>query len=204
MGAYLCIASNGVPPSISKRVILRVQFPPMLTIANQLEAAYIGQDVSLECHTEAFPSSINYWTNEKGDMIVSGERHETVLMDQGYTKYMMLKIHNVTNRDFGTYQCIAKNSLGETDGLIKLEGRSKLIYNVSLSYIVLYISFVIEILKLDQTWDISIDSATGLSLLKWLDAVFTLEIVFLIQKSVPQENRPKIFLPVGRINCPMG
>ncbi|KAG8234963.1 hypothetical protein J437_LFUL010311 [Ladona fulva] len=25
MGAYLCIASNGVPPSISKRVLLRVQ-----------------------------------------------------------------------------------------------------------------------------------------------------------------------------------
>lgn len=25
MGAYLCIASNGVPPSISKRVMLRVQ-----------------------------------------------------------------------------------------------------------------------------------------------------------------------------------
>jgi len=25
MGAYLCIASNGVPPSISKRVVLRVQ-----------------------------------------------------------------------------------------------------------------------------------------------------------------------------------
>lgn len=25
MGAYLCIASNGVPPSISKRVVLMVQ-----------------------------------------------------------------------------------------------------------------------------------------------------------------------------------
>jgi hypothetical protein len=25
MGAYLCIASNGVPPSISKRVMLKVQ-----------------------------------------------------------------------------------------------------------------------------------------------------------------------------------
>lgn len=25
MGAYLCIASNSVPPSISKRVFLRVQ-----------------------------------------------------------------------------------------------------------------------------------------------------------------------------------
>lgn len=46
--------------------------PPMLSIPNQLEGAYIGQDVTLECHTEAYPNSINYWTTERGDMIVSG------------------------------------------------------------------------------------------------------------------------------------
>jgi len=45
----------------------------MLSIPNQLEAAYIGQDVELECHTEAFPHSINYWTTERDEMIVSGE-----------------------------------------------------------------------------------------------------------------------------------
>lgn len=44
----------------------------MLSIPNQLEAAYIGQDVTLECHTEAYPSSINYWTTDRGDMIISG------------------------------------------------------------------------------------------------------------------------------------
>lgn len=47
--------------------------PPMLSIPNQLEGAYIGQDVILECHTEAYPTSINYWTTETGDMIVSGK-----------------------------------------------------------------------------------------------------------------------------------
>lgn len=45
----------------------------MLSIPNQLEAAYVGQDVSLECHTEAYPASINYWTTERGDMIISGK-----------------------------------------------------------------------------------------------------------------------------------
>ncbi|XP_046400505.1 lachesin-like isoform X3 [Ischnura elegans] len=121
MGAYLCIASNGVPPSVSKRVLLRVQFPPMLWIPNQLEGAYIGQDVALECHTEAYPTSINYWTTERGDMIISGDKYESVSVENGYKKYMMLKIRNVTHRDFGSYKCMAKNSLGETDGLIKLD-----------------------------------------------------------------------------------
>ncbi|XP_072929196.1 lachesin-like isoform X2 [Epargyreus clarus] len=126
MGAYLCIASNGVPPSISKRIMLMVQFPPMLSIPNQLEGAYIGQDVTLECHTEAYPSSINYWTTDRGDMIISemeivGGKYEAIPVDSGYNKFMMLKIRNITKEDFGFYKCIAKNSLGETDGIIKLD-----------------------------------------------------------------------------------
>lgn len=36
---------------------------------------------------------------------------------------MKLKIRNVTSSDYGSYRCVAKNSLGETDGLIKLEGK---------------------------------------------------------------------------------
>ncbi|XP_039750819.1 lachesin-like [Pararge aegeria] len=121
MGAYLCIASNGVPPSISKRIMLMVQFPPMLSIPNQLEGAYVGQDVTLECHTEAYPSSINYWTTDRGDMIISGGKYEAFPVDSGYNKFMMLKIRNITKEDFGFYKCIAKNSLGETDGIIKLD-----------------------------------------------------------------------------------
>jgi hypothetical protein len=45
-------------------------------------------------------------------------------MDNGYKKYMMLKIRRVNKSDFGSYKCVAKNSLGETDGVIKLEGRT--------------------------------------------------------------------------------
>lgn len=52
--------------------IYRSIVPPMLSIPNQLEAAYQGQDVILECQTEAYPASINYWTTDKGDMIISG------------------------------------------------------------------------------------------------------------------------------------
>jgi hypothetical protein len=44
-------------------------------------------------------------------------------MDNGYNKYMMLKIRSVSKGDFGSYKCVAKNSLGETDGVIKLDGK---------------------------------------------------------------------------------
>nr|XP_045609469.1 lachesin-like isoform X1 [Procambarus clarkii] len=120
MGSYLCIASNGIPPSISKRAHLSVQFPPMTWVPQQLEGAYVGQDLTIECHTEAFPKSINYWTNEKGDMIVAGERFEPILAESSYKVYMKLRIRRVDPQDFGSYRCVAKNSLGETDGTIRV------------------------------------------------------------------------------------
>ncbi|XP_042873394.1 lachesin-like [Penaeus japonicus] len=121
MGAYLCMASNGIPPTVSKRIQLKVQFPPMLWIPNQLEGARLGSTTVLECNTEAFPRSINYWTNHKGEMIAAaGTKYDTMTKEDTYKTYMRLVIHNITHEDFNTYRCIAKNSLGETDGSIKL------------------------------------------------------------------------------------
>ncbi|CAL4226435.1 unnamed protein product, partial [Meganyctiphanes norvegica] len=126
MGSYLCIASNGIPPSISKRANLKVQFPPVAWVPQQLEGAYIGQELTIECHTEAYPKSINYWTNTKGDMIVADSRYTPIVAEQSYMVYMKLRIHSVQKDDFGHFRCIAKNSLGETDGSIKIYGRNML------------------------------------------------------------------------------
>nr|XP_029728472.1 opioid-binding protein/cell adhesion molecule homolog [Aedes albopictus] len=120
MGAYLCIASNGVPPSVSKRVMLIVHFAPMISVPNQLVGAVEGQRMTLECHSEAYPKSINYWTREKGDIVPKGGKYEPVLIDNAYRVVMKLSIKVVSQADFGSYRCIAKNSLGETDGAIKL------------------------------------------------------------------------------------
>lgn len=45
----------------------------MTWVPQQLVGAYVGQELTLACNTEAFPKSINYWVNEQGDMIVSGQ-----------------------------------------------------------------------------------------------------------------------------------
>jgi len=46
--------------------------PPMIWIQNQLVGAHEGQQMTLECLSEAYPKSINYWTREKGDIIAQG------------------------------------------------------------------------------------------------------------------------------------
>ena len=97
MGPYLCIASNGVPPTVSKRIILLVQceftkffypllgyqisyqlyqisaVPPSISVPNQLIGAQEGQRVTLECIFEAFPKPINYWTRDKNLIIPQGK-----------------------------------------------------------------------------------------------------------------------------------
>ncbi|CAH0702948.1 unnamed protein product [Spodoptera exigua] len=68
-GAYLCIASNGVPPTVSKRIMLTVQFPPVITIRNQLVGAALGTELVLECETEAYPKPVSYWSRDNGEIV---------------------------------------------------------------------------------------------------------------------------------------
>lgn len=134
----------------------------MLTIPNQLEEADLGQDVELECQTEAYPDSINYWTTEDNTMIISGKtiylaktidsrlrlclimmsffkgyKYETFATKNGYNQRMKLKIRNIEQQDYRSYKCVAQNSLGTTDGEIKLDGKqSFLIINYNCSPII--------------------------------------------------------------------
>ncbi|XP_073972758.1 lachesin-like isoform X1 [Rhodnius prolixus] len=119
MGAYLCIASNSVPPSVSKRIILDVEFSPMIWVPNQLVGAPAGTDVTIECNTEAYPKAISYWVYE-GIMLLPTKKYITKVQDNSYRTYMKLNVRNVTSRDFGNYRCISKNSLGETEGSIRI------------------------------------------------------------------------------------
>ncbi|EDW88908.2 limbic system-associated membrane protein isoform X1 [Drosophila yakuba] len=121
MGAYLCIASNGVPPSVSKRITLVVHFPPMITVQNQLIGAVEGKGVTLDCESEAYPKSINYWTRERGEIVPPGGKYSANVTEiGGYRNSMRLHINPLTQAEFGSYRCVAKNSLGDTDGTIKL------------------------------------------------------------------------------------
>lgn len=52
-----------------------------------------------------------------------GDKYEAVSSDDSYRVYMRLKIRTVGPADYGAYKCVAKNSLGETDGTIKLYGK---------------------------------------------------------------------------------
>ena len=52
----------------------------MFWIPSQLEGAYVGQDVTIECHSEAFPDSINYWVKKDGVMLLLSKSTLSVLI----------------------------------------------------------------------------------------------------------------------------
>ncbi|XP_074597455.1 lachesin-like [Brevipalpus obovatus] len=120
MGAYLCIASNGVQPSVSHRIILNVLFPPMIWVPNQLIAASTASQVQLICNTEASPRSISYWTKDDQGTVAEKDRFSMKVFERGYKFEMILRISDVQEKDFGTYRCISRNSLGSTEGTIQL------------------------------------------------------------------------------------
>nr|CAD7259393.1 unnamed protein product [Timema shepardi] len=96
--------------------------PPMLWIPHQLVGAPLGYGVTLECFTEAHPTSLNYWTREDGHMIHDTRKYtpENTVGVPPYKTHMRLTIVNIQEKDYGTYKCVAKNPRGETDGTIRL------------------------------------------------------------------------------------
>lgn len=60
----------------------------------------------------------------------TGEKFEYDIDDSAsYKVIMRLHINSVTANDFGSYKCLAKNSLGETDGSIKLYSKFGLAFS---------------------------------------------------------------------------
>ncbi|XP_052737392.1 lachesin-like [Bicyclus anynana] len=121
MGAYLCIASNGVPPTISKRIMIKVHFHPVIQVPNQLVGAPLGTDVTLECYVESSPKSINYWVRDSNEMVISSNKYEVVnTVISSFESRMALTVRKLSSADVGGYRCVAKNSLGEVDSVIRL------------------------------------------------------------------------------------
>ncbi|XP_041975631.1 lachesin isoform X1 [Aricia agestis] len=121
MGAYLCIAANGVPPSVSKRIMLHVHFHPLVQVPNQLVGAPTGTDVTLQCHVEASPKAINYWTRENGEMIITNDKYAmSEINSSAYSVQMRLVVRHIQRSDLGGYKCISKNSIGDAEGNIRL------------------------------------------------------------------------------------
>ncbi|XP_012216916.1 lachesin-like [Linepithema humile] len=122
MGTYLCIASNNVPPTVSKRYSVNVHFQPLIKVTSQLVAAPINRDVVLQCYVEASPHAMNTWYRESGEKLLPSDKYamsEYALND--YSRQMNLTVNSLEKRDFGGYVCSSVNALGKAEGVVRLQ-----------------------------------------------------------------------------------
>ncbi|XP_077512341.1 neurotrimin-like [Amblyomma americanum] len=120
MGAYLCIAKNGVPPSVSQRILLQVNFRPKIRVSEQLVGAAVGTSVFLECVVEASPRPLTAWIRGDDQILLRSKKYTTSEEVDSYRIRMRLQIHDLRQSDYGRYKCHAKNTFGEKEGFIRL------------------------------------------------------------------------------------
>ncbi|XP_069953548.1 protein amalgam-like [Cherax quadricarinatus] len=123
-GGYLCIATNGHPPSISKKIIVNVNYVPEVRGPKPTTWALLGTSVSLTCLFAAHPTPRVVWMRENslGSQMLNDE-YFTVTPQEGhppYTHNMTLSMRNLVPSDFGIYTCIVRNFLGETQATTTL------------------------------------------------------------------------------------
>ncbi|KAK0082325.1 hypothetical protein PV325_010666 [Microctonus aethiopoides] len=133
MGNYLCIASNGVPPTLSKRYSVQVHFVPVIKVTNQLVGAPVNRNVTLQCTVEASPRAMHTWYRNQDEKLLPSPKFtmsEFALND--YSWQMNLTVHDLEKKDFGGYTCAAVNALGKADAVVRLQGNDELICTLRL------------------------------------------------------------------------
>lgn len=123
MGAYMCIASNDVPPAVSKRVSLNVNFAPVVQAETQLMVAPIGSEIQLRCQIESHPPSIHFWMKGRPDdntILLDSKKVSMTEERTGYRSTTTLTIRHFDSLDQDTYTCVATNSMGSAEASVCL------------------------------------------------------------------------------------
>ncbi|XP_063596702.1 lachesin-like [Penaeus indicus] len=139
-GAYLCIANNGVPPSVSKRVRLNVRFEPVVRAGVPSVSTLLGGSVNISCFVDAWPTPTLHWVRDNGDSVTSQpyvyHLHDRVREVQKYvtsvtrindTQHVMsLGINDMQTQDLFGYRCRANNSEGAAEARVLVKAHHTL------------------------------------------------------------------------------
>ncbi|XP_074593289.1 neurotrimin-like [Brevipalpus obovatus] len=122
MGAYLCIANNSIPHSISKRIFLGVNFAPLIWTSNARVGAPLDGVAQLTCTVDAYPNPTILWLRASDNQIIEESPKYSLSSSKiGIFKHeVRLTIKKIQSSDFGGYICVAKYILNEASAKIAL------------------------------------------------------------------------------------
>lgn len=100
---------------------------PEVNLINKRISQEKGKETILLCEITAFPQALSYWMYH-GQEVVSSERFKVDIYPEGkaHTITLSLRITNISEIDFGEYECFASNKLGRDRESMVLNGRERL------------------------------------------------------------------------------
>lgn len=121
-GIFECTAENGVGEPATAELNLQVIYAPIVKLKDRKVYADPGQDeVILECFVYGEPFPEVHWKHQ-----TNGQRPSNSPQSRLFTKMegnrSILKIKNIDERDYGTYECAAHNNEGTATGEVELTG----------------------------------------------------------------------------------
>ncbi|KAK8379728.1 hypothetical protein O3P69_019613 [Scylla paramamosain] len=140
-GAYLCIASNGVPPSVSKRILLSVKFQPVTHTPTPRLWVHVGDTITLSCIVDAYPRPSFVWVREHAHtahatptqrfpyhLHHAHAKRGSTLGEVNATRWVVnTTLRQVRPQDFGRHLCIANNSEGVAQTTVSLYPNSSIV-----------------------------------------------------------------------------
>jgi hypothetical protein len=96
--------------------------PPAIWLPTQsLTAVLHDQEISLSCHIESFPSSVNHWIRDSGrpgaksltiDPSDFGTSDKYTISEEtkDYKTHLILTIRRLERTDFGVYTCLVSEA----------------------------------------------------------------------------------------------
>ncbi|KAL5277380.1 hypothetical protein ACFFRR_002552 [Megaselia abdita] len=121
MGGYRCVASNGVPPAVSKRFDVNVHFKPEIKVNSEIVGAPVDSQVVLECIVQVYPKPLNGWYKNAEKLHDGIKYNISEALINLYTWQLNLTIRNLKKADFGAYTCSSVNALGKDEKRINLQ-----------------------------------------------------------------------------------
>ncbi|CAG5135222.1 unnamed protein product, partial [Candidula unifasciata] len=112
---YECFVDNGVPPAVSKAIRVVVDYRPEVVLANPKSIGQqLGKETILDCQIFAHPQAVTNW-EKNGKPLVKNDKYDIDVFknDNENSVTLALRIRDLAPADYGGYECVGSNFLGE-------------------------------------------------------------------------------------------
>lgn len=118
-----------------------VLVPPKIRAGQLSFGAAKGSHVDLQCEVEASPKPMTSWIR-KDQMLFASKKYKIEEIVNFYNVTMKLRINDLEEKDFAAYKCVAKNTLGEREGRLRVYGEFTVISRLIESKLIAILSSI--------------------------------------------------------------